>query len=81
MPMVKLDPMYQDKLMRQRVYGKMRDLNISQERMARELGCSQSAFSRKVAEMRFSLKEARTVFRLLKFSEAEIIESMKGGIT
>ena len=77
MPSVKLSAMYQNKLMQERIYGKMQRLNISQTQIAKKLGITQSAFSRKAKNMNFNLDELRIVFGTLQFSEKEIIESMK----
>ena len=50
---------------------------ITQAMVARKLGCTQSALSKKITAMSFSLEELRIVFRELGFSDKEILESMR----
>lgn len=77
MPRTKLDRGYQNRLMQERIYGKMRRQGITQAMVARKLGCTQSALSKKITAMSFSLEELRIVFRELGFSDKEILESMR----
>ena len=77
MPRTRLDDGYQNRLLQERIYGKMKRMKITQTMIAREMGITQQHFSKKAKAMSFDLEELRTVFGMLKFSESEILESMR----
>ena len=59
MPRTKLDRGYQNRLMQERIYGKMRRQGITQAMVARKLGCTQSALSKKITALKGELDKTR----------------------
>lgn len=78
MPRVKaLKKTYMPKDLRRYISGEMKDANITQEQMGRELNLTQQSFSHRLKEANFTYMQLVTIFQKLGSSEEDIIKMMK----
>lgn len=60
-----------------KIYGDMKVKHIPQRQMAAELGITQQAFSKKLKTAQFTFSDLYTIFRVLEFTDGEILTVMK----
>lgn len=68
------------KKFRESINGKMdeKDTYYNQRTLGAEFDITQPAMGKKISKLRFSYEELVTLFKLLKFSDEEILKAMKG---
>lgn len=59
------------------VIGRMRSLGYTQKQMGEKIGVSQSSFSEKLKNRKFTLEDALTILKVLGATDNEIVRLMK----
>ena len=69
------------KKFRESIQGKMgeKDTRYNQCTLGAEFDITQPAMGKKIEKLQFSYEELVKIFKLLKFSDDEILKAMKGG--
>lgn len=77
MPRVLLDPKKHEKDVRDLIRIRIRDSELNQTQIAREMSLSQASFSRRLSDMNFTWRQLVTICNLLGFSDSDRLKVMK----
>ena len=59
-------------MINRKLQGKLKERGYTQQRLAKEIGISESTFSRKVRNNSFGIQEAEQIAQILRVNPAEI---------